>query len=1325
MQDFATIDSIRMESLSTCGTDVQSFQLNGVNVGGVNVNHAHCQCDPPISISTTSDAALLAAWDGSNLQANVGRYSKPGTSSNYLWAAITVTAGGDALRLCIVDRTGGGCVETNLCAANSTASVDVSNANAWNEAASGSLSYTAHTYNWDFGDGTSTGFQNVTNPRVLEATHIYNGTAGSPFTAKLTVCNSANECSSANYPVTIRNASLDTRINIAIDEGLWALHKAQQDSGQILTAGAYGSLPTANATALNAFFAHGHVAADEVDGVLLPRSSSNPYVQTVSGAMDYLFTKLQPVQISQKNTGDPDTNGNGIGITVSGRAYEIYQNGPIMDAIVASGTPGAMAQTGPADVRGRTYADIVQDMADGYAFGQMDANFAFPQRGSWNYTFGPGHADNSSSGWAAIGMLAAERGFGTTIPNFVKTENDQAVRAMWNANGTFGYASTACLWGCAGTTPHGMLQWNLDGRSSTDPHWLTSQNWISQNWGAGPTEANNNTVTGYTYSMYAVTKVLRLADPAVNTIGGNFDWYRDPVKGMAKTVVDRQLADGTWGTLGFTDIRGLATGWHTLMLAPALFEAGPKAVAAASPISVAINQVVTFDHSDSYHLDPSKTITQYAWDFDGDGTIDLTTGDANERPMFSYNPALNEVPKTYSALLTVSDGSLSNSATVDIVVDTGNVPPVAVITGSATGGVGRPVTLSGAESFDPNAGPPLDDQIVSYEWDMDDSDGLTQFVDLGAIASAVFSAPGDRQVVLRVTDSFGLQSVAFHAIHVPENAPPVALCRDVTVDADENGLGDADVDNGSSDADGDALTLTQNPAGPYGLGSTVVTLNVSDGQGTGSCTATVTVVDTVPPSLAGLEDQLLEATSAAGAEATFEVLATDIIDGQLAVSCSAGSGETFAMGATVVECTASDGSGNTASGSFIITVQDTIAPVLAELADQTLEAVSAAGASTTFAVTASDFNGDATGTVDPAPAVVCSATSGDTFAMGDTMVDCTATDASGNASSRSFTITVQDTIAPVLAGLADQTLEAVSSAGAPATFAVTASDFNADTTGTVDPAPAVVCSSASGDTFALGDTTVGCTATDAAGNTSIGSFTITVQDTIAPALSVPADITQEATAVLSGVNIGTATATDVVGPVTVTSDAPASYPLGATTVTWIAEDAYGNSTSAVQLMTVVDTTSPLILMDVPDVMDIPSSGEPVTLTATATDIFGASASINAVFCESLKAGKSGKNGTPLCNIVVEGAAVTITSESVSKNTAVTWNVTAIDGNGNTSTQTYGTVVSGKDTKEACNQGKGNGAEGCDPGNSNQGDPDNSRDEQGADTSKTSSKGKGK
>ena len=92
---------------------------------------------------------------------------------------------------------------------------------------------------------------------------------------------------------------------------------------------------------------------------------------------------------------------------------------------------------------------------------------------------------------------------------------------------------------------------------------------------------------------------------------------------------------------------------------------------------------------------------------------------------------------------------------------------------------------------------------------------------------------------------------------------------------------------------------------------------------------------------------------------------------------------------------------------------------------------------------------------------------------------------------------------PVLSLPANITSEAVGPAGAVVTFTATAVDD-------VDGPVAVSCEPASGATFALGATSVSCTATDAAGSVASGTFTVTVVDTTPPVLSLPANITTSA-----------------------------------------------------------------------------------------------------------------------------------------------------------------------------------------------------------------------
>lgn len=82
-------------------------------------------------------------------------------------------------------------------------------------------------------------------------------------------------------------------------------------------------------------------------------------------------------------------------------------------------------------------------------------------------------------------------------------------------------------------------------------------------------------------------------------------------------------------------------------------------------------------------------------------------------------------------------------------------------------------------------------------------------------------------------------------------------------------------------------------------------------------------------------------------------------------------------------------------------------------------------------------------------------------------------------------ITAADTTPPTLILPADVTVDATGPAGAVVTYSASATD---DVTGN----PTVSCAPVSGSTFPIGTTTVGCTATDGAGNSSAASFDVIV-----------------------------------------------------------------------------------------------------------------------------------------------------------------------------------------------------------------------------------------
>jgi hypothetical protein len=145
------------------------------------------------------------------------------------------------------------------------------------------------------------------------------------------------------------------------------------------------------------------------------------------------------------------------------------------------------------------------------------------------------------------------------------------------------------------------------------------------------------------------------------------------------------------------------------------------------------------------------------------------------------------------------------------------------------------------------------------------------------------------------------------------------------------------------------------------------------------------------------------------------------------------------------------------------------------------EATSAAGAVVFYMPPTAIDSGNA-GT-----SVVCSPSPNTTFPIGTTTVTCTASDPIGNQSTATFTVTVTDTLPPLLSTAADVTVQASNANGATVPYAPPAA------TDQVDRSPQVTCAPASGSTFPVGKTTITCTATDFSHNQSQTAFRVTVR----------------------------------------------------------------------------------------------------------------------------------------------------------------------------------------------------------------------------------------
>ncbi len=425
------------------------------------------------------------------------------------------------------------------------------------------------------------------------------------------------------------------------------------------------------------------------------------------------------------------------------------------------------------------------------------------------------------------------------------------------------------------------------------------------------------------------------------------------------------------------------------------------------------------------------------------------------------------------------------------------------------------------------------------------------------------------------------QKVSFPVIVRDTSAPVLALPADISLTtASPAGVAVTFTATASDLVSGAVDTVCVPPSGSqFRIGTTTVVCSARDARGnrsTGSFRVVLTLrsADSTPPVVTVPRGVTVEATSAAGAPATFAASALDAVDGARPTTCAPASGSLFPLGDTVVVCSASDSAGNLGTASFTVHVVDNTAPVVtAPVAPAPVEASGPDGAVVGFgAATATDA-------VSSGLTVVCTPVAGSTFPVGTTTVGCTATDAAGNNGSATFPVVVRDTTAPTFFPVADVVVEATGPAGAPATVSIPlASDLVTANVPVLCSTPGSFASLPLG--FPVGPTEIDCTATDAAGNTATTAFHVVVLDTTPPKGAAHGDLTAEATSPAgAAVTYAAPAASDLVDGTLLPACVPVSgstFVVGDTTVTCTATDAHGNAAAGSFRVTVADTTPPSV-----------------------------------------------------------------------------------------------------------------------------------------------------
>ena len=645
------------------------------------------------------------------------------------------------------------------------------------------------TYTWDFGDGSPVASGTVTNQYVVEANHTYTGVTGTVITATLTVKNgSTNKTGSANYFVQIQDKNLDSEVNVAIDEGLWYLHKTQTKltiSG--LPGGYWPGSGVGNTTPSNT---GQNVSAFLVNGHLPNGSADNPYTETVQRGMRRMFNTLgitpsiPSTETNPEGTFNPDANGNGCAVFASAGGNPFYQSGMVMDAIVASGLQNEVVDVAPFTITNCsgpgqtnngswTYADVVQDYTDYLSWCQYDG----VQGGGWRYSC-ESFPDGSVVQWAAVGLIAAERNFGTDVPqpvkDHLKTWTDFAHNA---ATGVSGYTSQNPIWGPYATTPSGTVQMVYNGQGRGNSLWDTSESFQRANWCNGGTTAGTN-IKYYYYGLFSFAKSMLLHDAdgdgvsePLDCLGpaNDIDWYAgetgqasscnvsEPCNGVARSLVNDQNASGYWPGRNYWSTQNpYSTGWAIVMLNRTVFSSGlPVAVAQATPNPAVAGQTIVLDGSGSFHQDASKSIDSWEWDLDNDGVFDATG------PTVSTSfPAIGNYPVTLRVTDDATPEEADDTTVLTILITT---PPIAP-TANADGPYvfcpqAQPWFMDGTGSVNPDEGVSEPgqpgDTIQTYAWELNGDNAFDDAFGPQPDVTAFFTAAGtgDYLVQLKVTDT--------------------------------------------------------------------------------------------------------------------------------------------------------------------------------------------------------------------------------------------------------------------------------------------------------------------------------------------------------------------------------------------------------------------------------------------------------------------------------------------------------------------------------------------------------------------------------------------
>jgi uncharacterized protein YfcZ (UPF0381/DUF406 family) len=458
----------------------------------------------------------------------------------------------------------------------------------------------------------------------------------------------------------------------------------------------------------------------------------------------------------------------------------------------------------------------------------------------------------------------------------------------------------------------------------------------------------------------------------------------------------------------------------------------------------------------------------------------------------------------------------------------------------------------------------------------------------------------------KIGDTNGNMDTCFQIINVNDTTPPTAICQNITVNLEPNGMVSitpSQLNNGSTDNCGGPLTFTSNQTF-FGCndvvtnnGKVTVVLTVTDVCGnSATCTSTVMVMDITPPTITcpapvtvNANQGVCHATNVTLGNATTSDNCLPMNAAVPRLNSVIVTGTTqFPVGTNTVIWTVTDASGNTATCAQIVTVIDNQNPTITCPANITVNANNGQCFATNVSLGTPVIN-DNCGVQSVIPRFnsveVISTTQ---FPVGTTnVVTWTVTDVNGRTATCTQNVTVVDNQNPTITCPAPVTVSANNNQcfttninlGTPVTsdncgVQTTVARFNGS----------VVTNTKQ---FPVGTTNVVTwTVTDINGRTATCTQNVTVTDNQNPTITCPANITVNANTgvcIATNVNLGNPatgdncpgqTAVPRLGSTIVIGTTP--FSAGSNTVIWTVTDASGNTATCAQTVVVMDNQNPTI-----------------------------------------------------------------------------------------------------------------------------------------------------